>query len=104
MPGKITVYLPANGAGLVLALKTARASKVLPGIAVFDFSLSPDGKRVVYDSRDENGKHRLWLASLDLAPPTMSPLRVMPPAQPVTRRGLRRPVAPPCLLTGPEPA
>jgi len=37
----------------------------LPGIAVVDFSLSPDGKRVAYDSRDENGKHRIWLASLD---------------------------------------
>ena len=38
---------------------------MLPGIAVVGFSLSPDGKRVIYDSRDENGKHRLWLASLD---------------------------------------
>ena len=27
--------------------------------------MSPDGKRVAYDSRDENGKHRIWLASLD---------------------------------------
>lgn len=46
-------------------LHSGQASKVLPGIAVLSFSLSPDGKRVVYDSRDENGKHALWLASLD---------------------------------------
>jgi serine/threonine protein kinase len=46
-------------------LRSGQASKVLPGIAVFDFSVSPDGKRVAYDSRDENGKHRIWLASLD---------------------------------------
>lgn len=39
-----------------------------------EFSLSPDGKRIVYDSLDENGKHRLWLASLDrrLAPKLIS--------------------------------
>jgi len=46
-------------------LRSGQASKVLPGIAVLSFSQSPDGKRVAYDVRDENGKHRLWLASLD---------------------------------------
>jgi eukaryotic-like serine/threonine-protein kinase len=46
-------------------LHSGQVSKVLPGIAVLSFSLSPDGKRVVYDSRDEVGKHGLWLASLD---------------------------------------
>ena len=46
-------------------LRSGQASKVLPGIVIADFSVSPDGKRVAYDSRDENGKHRIWLASLD---------------------------------------
>jgi serine/threonine protein kinase len=46
-------------------LRSGQGSKVLPGIAVVSFSLSPDGKRVVYDSREQNGKHRVWLASLD---------------------------------------
>jgi serine/threonine protein kinase len=46
-------------------LRSGQASKVLPGIAIVDFSLSPDGKRVAYDSRDENGKRRIWVASLD---------------------------------------
>jgi len=46
-------------------LRFGQISKVLPGIAVVSFSLSPDGKRVIYGSRDENGKHRLWLAWLD---------------------------------------
>jgi serine/threonine protein kinase len=49
----------------VSELRSGQVSKVLPGIPVFSFSLSPDGKRVVYDSREENGKHRVWLASLD---------------------------------------
>src|SRR6202167_1769892 len=38
-------------------LRSSQVSKVLPGIAVLSFSLSPDGKRVAYDVRDENGKH-----------------------------------------------
>jgi len=46
-------------------LHSGQVSKVLPGIAILSFGLSPDVKRVVYDSRDENGKHTLWLASLD---------------------------------------
>ena len=46
-------------------LHSAQVAKVLPGIRVASFSLSPDGKRVAYDARDENGKHRIWLASLD---------------------------------------
>jgi serine/threonine protein kinase len=46
-------------------LSSGQVSKVLPGIAVVSYSLSPDGKRVAYDSRDENGKRRIWLASPD---------------------------------------
>ncbi len=46
-------------------LRSGQVSKVLPGIAVVSFSLSPDDKRVAYDSRDESGKHYVWLASLD---------------------------------------
>jgi Tol biopolymer transport system component len=46
-------------------LRSGQASKGLPGIAMVNFSLSPDGKRVAYDSRDQDGKHRIWLASLD---------------------------------------
>jgi len=54
-----------GGELMVSDLHSGQVSKVLPGIAVAGFSLSPDGKRVAYDARDENGKHRIWLASLD---------------------------------------
>lgn len=46
-------------------LHSGQAGKVLPGITIRNYWLSPDGKRVAYDSLDENGKSRLWLASLD---------------------------------------
>ncbi|MGB8782739.1 MAG: protein kinase [Terriglobales bacterium] len=54
-----------GGELMVSDLHSAQVAKVLPGIRVASFSLSPDGKRVAYDARDENGKHRIWLASLD---------------------------------------
>ena len=46
-------------------LHSGQVSQVLPGIAVANFALSPDDKRVIYDARGPDGKHRLWLASLD---------------------------------------
>src|SRR5581483_10487633 len=46
-------------------LATGESSKVLPGIAVLTFSLSLDGKRVVFDTLETGGKHRLWLASTE---------------------------------------
>jgi eukaryotic-like serine/threonine-protein kinase len=44
---------------------SGQVTTVLPGVAISSFSLSPDGKRVVYDVRDKEGKYSLWLASLD---------------------------------------
>ena len=46
-------------------LQSGQAVKVLPGIPILSFSLSPDDKRVVYCPHEENGKRNLWLASLD---------------------------------------
>jgi len=46
-------------------LHSGQTSKGLSGITMASFTLSPDGKRMAYDSRDESGKHRIWLASLD---------------------------------------
>ncbi len=46
-------------------LHSGQVSRVLPGIAVVSFSLSPDDKRVIYDSRAHDGKHGLWVAALD---------------------------------------
>jgi dipeptidyl aminopeptidase/acylaminoacyl peptidase len=55
----------AGGELWVHDFTSGQGSRVLPGIAVIDFNLSPDGKRVVFETRDERGKRRLWLASLD---------------------------------------
>jgi Tol biopolymer transport system component len=49
----------------VADLTNGESSKVLPGIAVLTFSVSPDGKRVVFDTLETGGKHRLWLASTE---------------------------------------
>jgi len=46
-------------------LDTGQASKVLPGIAVLNFSVSPDDKRVVFETVDANGRHHLWLSSTE---------------------------------------
>jgi eukaryotic-like serine/threonine-protein kinase len=49
----------------VLDLGTGQASKVLPGIAVKRFSVSPDDKQVVFDSLDANEQHHLWVSSTE---------------------------------------
>jgi eukaryotic-like serine/threonine-protein kinase len=46
-------------------LSTGQSSKVLPGIAILDFSISPDDKQVVFETIDANGQHHLWLSSTE---------------------------------------
>lgn len=45
-------------------LATGQSSKVLPGIAVQSFGLSPDGTQIVYDTI-EGQQHHTWLASTE---------------------------------------
>jgi eukaryotic-like serine/threonine-protein kinase len=49
----------------VTDLQSGQTAAVLPGIAVVDYSVSADGKRVVYDVRNQDGTHHLWLGSVD---------------------------------------
>jgi serine/threonine protein kinase len=49
----------------VLDLDTGQVSKVLPGVDVLRFSVSPDDKQVVFDTIDDNGQHHLWLSSTE---------------------------------------
>jgi eukaryotic-like serine/threonine-protein kinase len=49
----------------VADLQSGQSQQVLPGIAMVDYSVSPDGKRVVYDVRNQDGTHRVWLGSVD---------------------------------------
>jgi eukaryotic-like serine/threonine-protein kinase len=46
-------------------LGTGQASRVLPGIAVWEFSVSPDDKQVVFETLDGKGQHHLWLSSTE---------------------------------------
>jgi serine/threonine protein kinase len=46
-------------------LGAAQDSKVLPGIAIRDFSVSPDDKQVVFETLDTNEQHHLWLSSTE---------------------------------------
>jgi len=46
-------------------LQSGQAAQVLPGIAVADYSVSADGKRVVYEVRNPDGTTQLWLGSVD---------------------------------------
>jgi eukaryotic-like serine/threonine-protein kinase len=49
----------------MLDLGTGQASKVLPGIAVVHFAVSPDDKQVVFDTVDANEQHQLWVSSTE---------------------------------------
>ena len=49
----------------VLDLGAGESSRVLPGIAIVRFSISPDDKQVVFDTLDDNHQHHLWLSSTE---------------------------------------
>ena len=46
-------------------LGTGEASRVLPGIAVVYFTVSPDAKQVVFETIDAKGQHHLWVSSIE---------------------------------------
>jgi Tol biopolymer transport system component len=56
----------AEGQLWMADLNTNRAERLLPGFVLNGYSVSPDGKNVLFSSTDERGASHLWLASLDL--------------------------------------
>ncbi len=51
-------------------LDSGRSELVLPGISISaNFSVSPDGKRVVFQATDANGEPHAWIAPLDRSSP-----------------------------------
>lgn len=46
-------------------LATGRGERLLPGALVTGYDLSPDGTKVAYSVKDDDGESRLWIASLD---------------------------------------
>jgi Tol biopolymer transport system component/DNA-binding winged helix-turn-helix (wHTH) protein len=54
----------------VADLDSGRSESVLPGISISNnFSVSPDGKRVVFEATDVNGEPHSWIAPLDRSSP-----------------------------------
>ena len=73
--GKTLYYLlwhPPAGAGPELrrmAVDSGRSEPVFPGVSMFAYDVSPDGKQVVYATAVRNGKSQLWLAPVDRSTP-----------------------------------
>jgi Tol biopolymer transport system component len=59
------VYYLATGDLWVTELASGRAQRVLPGLAVAQYALSPEGKAIAYTTADGS----LWYGSLDRATP-----------------------------------
>ncbi len=58
----------------VADLESGLSERVAPGFQPLDYDISRDGRRVVMEAPDGEGKPRLWLAPLDhRAPPTQVP-------------------------------
>ncbi|MCI0402424.1 MAG: protein kinase, partial [Acidobacteria bacterium] len=70
---KTLYYLIHTGSSLsyvtaelwAVELATGRRSHVLPGVRMTHYSISPDGRRVLYASVQEDGGGGIWLANLD---------------------------------------
>ena len=48
-----------------MAVDSGKSEAVFPGISMFAYDVSPDGKQVVYATAPRNAKSQLWLAALD---------------------------------------
>jgi hypothetical protein len=58
----------------VVDLESGHSEPLVPGLLALNFDVSVDGRQVVMETPDRDGKPRLWLASLDRsAPPRQIP-------------------------------
>jgi DNA-binding winged helix-turn-helix (wHTH) protein/Tol biopolymer transport system component len=48
-----------------MTLDSGKSEAVFPGISMFAYDVSPDGKQVVYATEAGDGKSQLWLAPID---------------------------------------
>ena len=60
-------YQPDRSELWVAELDTGRSEPLLPGFSIVEanYDISPDGRQVVVEALDGEGKHRIWLAPLD---------------------------------------
>ena len=52
-----------------MTVDSGKSEAVFPGISMFAYDLSPDGKQVVYATAAREGKSQLWLAPIDRSSP-----------------------------------
>ena len=58
----------------VADLNSGISERVAPGFQALDYDISPDGRHLVMEASDSNGKPRLWLATFDRqSPPRQIP-------------------------------
>jgi len=79
--GKTIYYLLSNGQSSSSELwmrdrASGKTERILPAIASRSFSVSRDGKQVVYASNDSSGNSSIWIAPINRR---SSPLRISPP-------------------------
>jgi serine/threonine protein kinase/Tol biopolymer transport system component len=58
-------YYRDLGEVVVADLKSGRSEPLVRGFPVLNFDTSPDGRQVVMEAPDKDGRARLWLASID---------------------------------------
>jgi eukaryotic-like serine/threonine-protein kinase len=73
---EMSTYL-VSGELWVADLETGQSERLLPNFMITGYSISHDGKEVVFSAKDEEDRQHLWLASLDLRFP---PRRFSSPA------------------------
>jgi eukaryotic-like serine/threonine-protein kinase len=72
-PGQIGLYRDL-GEVRVADLESGRSEPLVRGFQALDYDISADGRQVVMETADSEGKPRLWLASLDRnSPPHQIP-------------------------------
>jgi eukaryotic-like serine/threonine-protein kinase len=60
---------PVPGEMRMVDMNSVRPEVLLPGMKVFDYDLSRDGREIVVEAIDGDGASRLWLAALDRSTP-----------------------------------
>jgi Tol biopolymer transport system component len=65
LPGREVLIDRALGDVWELDLRSGASQAILPGFAVTDLSLSPDGQQIAFTARGEDNSESIWVAPLD---------------------------------------
>ncbi len=67
-PGQVSLYRDL-GEVRIADLESGRSEPLVRGFQALDYDISADGRQVVMETEDREGKPRLWLAPLDRSSP-----------------------------------